>query len=206
MEYIEINEEDALNIAKEIVKKGVENFVNRKKELIKIPTETKDLIAGFTTEYVHYMLGGKYRSTYRPLNDAIRDGRIRGVAGLVGCNNPKLMSGQSHVILAKELIKKDVLVVETGCAAIECAKAGLLTPEAAFEYAGRGLREVCEAFGTPFPVTGSKNVLKFCTEEVEKITGGKWVFEPDPYKAAQVMIEHIDKKRQQLNLKPMMYE
>ena len=273
MEYIEFKEEDALNIAKEIVKKGVENFVNRKKELIKIPTETKDLIAGFTTEYVHYMLGGKYRSTYRPLNDAIRDGRIRGVAGLVGCNNPKLMSGQSHVILAKELIKKDVLVVETGCAAIECAKAGLLTPEAAFEYAGKGLREVCEAvgippvlhlgscvdnsriltacceivkeggvgnsldelpiagaafewysekaiaigwyfvasgalvvFGTPFPVTGSKNVLKFCTEEVEKITGGKWVFEPDPYKAAQVMIEHIDKKRQQLNLKPMMYE
>ena len=272
MEYIEFKEEEAYDIAKEIVKKGVENFVNRKKELIKIPKETKGLIAGFTTEYVHYMLGGKYRSTYRPLNDAIRDGRIRGVAGLVGCNNPKLLSGQSHVILAKELIKKDVLVVETGCAAIECAKSGLLTPEASFEYAGKGLREVCEAvgippvlhlgacvdnsriltacceivkeggvgnsldelpiagaalewysekaiaigwyfvasgalvvFGRPFPVSGSKNVLKFCTEEVEKITGGRWVFEPDPIKAANIMIEHINKKREQLKLKPMMY-
>ncbi len=272
MEYIEFKEEEAYDIAKEIVKKGVENFVNRKKELIKIPKETKDLIAGFTTEYVHYMLGGKYRSTYRPLNDAIRDGRIRGIAGLVGCNNPKLLSGQSHVILAKELIKKDVLVVETGCVAIECAKSGLLTPEASFEYAGKGLREVCEAvgippvlhlgacvdnsriltacceivkeggvgnsldelpiagaalewysekaiaigwyfvasgalvvFGRPFPVSGSKNVLKFCTEEVEKITGGRWVFEPDPIKAANIMIEHINKKRDQLKLKPMMY-
>jgi len=273
MEYVEFREEDAYDIAKEIVKKGVENFANRKEELIKIPKETKELIAGFSTEYIFHMLGGKYRFTYKPLNDAIRDGRIRGVAGLVGCNNPKLMSGQSHVILAKELIKKDVLVVETGCAAIECAKAGLLTPEAAFEYAGKGLREVCEAvgippvlhlgscvdnsriltacceivkeggvgnsldelpvagaalewysekaiaigwyfvasgalvvFGTPFPVTGSRNVLKFCTEEVEKITGGKWAFEPDPVKAANLMIEHINKKREQLKLKPVMYE
>ncbi|MCX7716139.1 MAG: hypothetical protein N2Z73_01825, partial [Endomicrobia bacterium] len=61
-------------------------------------------------------------------------------------------------------------------------------------------------FGSPFHVTGAKNVMKFCTEDVEKITGGKWVFEPDPTKAAHIMIEHMNKKRQALKLKPMMYE
>ena len=51
--------------------------------------------------------------------------------------------------MVKELIKNDVLVVQTGCSAIACAKEGLLTPESAFEYAGAGLRQVCEAVGIP---------------------------------------------------------
>ena len=38
------------------------------------------------------MLGGRFRSTFRPLNDAIIDGRIRGVAGIIGCSNPKVMA------------------------------------------------------------------------------------------------------------------
>ena len=35
--------------------------------------------------------------------------------------------------------------------------------------------------------------------------GGKWAFEADPIKAAQLMIEHINKKREALKLGPMMY-
>jgi carbon-monoxide dehydrogenase catalytic subunit len=95
------------------------------------------------------MLGGTYRKSFRPLNDAIIDGRIRGVAGVVGCNNPKDELSGRGVELVKELIKNDVLVLLTGCTAIACAKAGLMTPEIAFELAGIGLREVCEAVGMP---------------------------------------------------------
>jgi carbon-monoxide dehydrogenase catalytic subunit len=95
------------------------------------------------------MLGGRFRSTFRPLNDAIIDGRIRGVAGIVGCTNPKVLVDNQHVRLALELIKRNVLVLETGCSAIACAKAGLLVPEAALEHAGATLREVCEAVGIP---------------------------------------------------------
>jgi carbon-monoxide dehydrogenase catalytic subunit len=47
------------------------------------------------------------------------------------------------------LIKNNVLVLKTGCAAIASAKEGILTPEAALEMAGQGLREVCEAVGIP---------------------------------------------------------
>jgi len=109
-----------------------------------------DLIAGFTAEYVFTLLGGRFRPSYRPLNNGIIEGRLRGVAGVVGCCNPNFQPVDfGHIALVKELIRNDVLVVQTGCSAIACAKEGLLAPEAAANYAGKGLREICEAVGIP---------------------------------------------------------
>lgn len=149
VEHIEFKEERALEIAKQIIRKGVENYKNRVQSKVDIPKEMRGLVAGFTTENVFHILGGRYRATYRPLNDAIISGRLRGAAGVVGCNNPNIRHDWAHVAMVKELIKRDVLVVQTGCSAIACAKEGLLTPESALEYAGAGLREVCEAVGIP---------------------------------------------------------
>ncbi|MFH1868359.1 MAG: anaerobic carbon-monoxide dehydrogenase catalytic subunit [Candidatus Omnitrophota bacterium] len=273
VEHIEFKEERAYEIAKEILKKGIENFKNRDKKKIDIPKgEMKGLVAGFTTENTFHILGGKYRDTVRPLNDAIISGRLRGAAGVVGCNNPNIKHDWAHIEMVKELIKNDVLVVQTGCSAIACAKEGLLTPESAFKFAGDGLKEICEAvgippvlhvgscvdnsrillilssvvaegglgedisdlpvagaapewmsekaisigfyfvasgvytvFGTPHPVLGSDNVTKYITNDLEKVVGGKFAFEVDPIKAARMMIDHIDKKRKNLKLSPMMY-
>jgi carbon-monoxide dehydrogenase catalytic subunit len=107
------------------------------------------LIGGFTTESVFKFLGGTYRSTYRPLNNAIIDGRIRGLAGVVGCSNPNTEYEEGHLTIVKELLKNDVIVASTGCNSITCAKHGLMRPEAAFEYAGKGIQEVCSAVGIP---------------------------------------------------------
>ena len=148
VEHVEFSEERALEVAKKIVRKAVENYGRRDREPF-IPDETMDLIAGFTAESVFNFLGGTYRGTYRPLNDAIIDGRLRGAAGVVGCNNPKITHDWAHVEMTKELIKNDVLVVTTGCAAIADAKHGLLRPEVAFELAGKGLQEICETVGIP---------------------------------------------------------
>ncbi|MFC1594527.1 anaerobic carbon-monoxide dehydrogenase catalytic subunit [Candidatus Omnitrophota bacterium] len=273
MVHVEFEEEEAMPIAKKIVKMAIDNFPNRDKEKVCVPKDvSKDLVPGFTTEYVFNMLGGKYRSSYKPLNEAIINGRIRGAVGVVGCDNPKMHSGDTHLMVVKELIKNDVLVVQTGCSALACAKAGYLAPEAAAEFAGPGLREVCEAvgmppvlhlgscvdntriltvacemvkegglgealhelpiagcapewmsekaiaigwyfvasgalvvLGEPLPVYGSPNMTKYCTEDVEQITGGKWAFEMDPMKMVEIMINHINKKREALKLKPMMY-
>ena len=71
------------------------------------------------------------------------------MVGIVGCNNPKVNTDEAHVTLTNELIKHNVLVLQTGCAAIACAKAGLLTPEARWRMAGETLREVCAAVGIP---------------------------------------------------------
>ncbi len=147
--HVEFDPKDAYETAKQIIKMGVENFSCRNKEKINIPKEEMDLVAGFTKEVIFQMLGGHYRSTYKPLNEAIISGRLRGLAGVVGCNNPRQTHDYFHTELVKELIKHDVLVLQTGCSAIACAKQGLLVPEAAIKYAGKGLQEICEAVGIP---------------------------------------------------------
>lgn len=272
--HIEFEEAHALDTAKEIVATAIRRYPQRKPEAVNIPKESMDLIAGFTADYVFRLLGGKYRPSYRPLNNGIIEGRLRGVAGVVGCCNPNVQPvDDSHVEMVKELIRNDVLVVQTGCSAIACAKEGLLAPEAAYRYAGRGLQEICEAvgippvlhvgscvdnsriliaccqmlqegglgedisdlpvagaapewmsekavaigmyvtgsgiftvFGTPLPVRGSSAVYDYLTQGMEADFGATWAFEKDPVAAAKLMIDHIDKKREALKLRPMMYE
>ena len=145
--FIEFSEKDALQSAKDIIKEAILNFPNRGK--VEIPKDKMDLIAGFSHEAITYMLGGTFRGSYTPLNDNVINGRIKGVAGVVGCGNPKVPHDKGHIGLVEELIANDILVVQTGCSAIACAKAGLLQPESAEKYAGKGLAEVCSAVGMP---------------------------------------------------------
>lgn len=145
--HIEFDEHRAPEIAKEIIKTAIDNYPNRKE--VRIPGFTTDLVPGFSHEYIRYMQGGYYRASFRPLNDAIIAGRVRGAAGVVGCNNPRVCHDDAHHYIVTEFLKNDVLVVQTGCGAIANAKYGLLQGEAALEYAGPGLREVCEAIGIP---------------------------------------------------------
>lgn len=144
--HIQFDEHHALPSARLIVRTAIDNFPNRKGT--DIPDIHNDMVAGFSHEYINYALGGTYRGSFRPLNDAIMAGRIRGAAGVVGCTNARVVQDQAHSYIVRELIKNDVLVVQTGCGAHANAKYGLLTPEA-MEMAGAGLREVCEAVGIP---------------------------------------------------------
>jgi carbon-monoxide dehydrogenase catalytic subunit len=146
--HVEFDEHRALDIAKQIVRTAIDNYANRGETYI--PQFRENMVAGFSHEYVNYMLGGYYRGSFRPLNDAVMAGRLRGVAGVVGCNNPRSCTHDAfHDHIVRELIGNDVLVVQTGCGAISSAKYGLLSPESALEDAGPGLREVCEALGIP---------------------------------------------------------
>lgn len=149
VQHIEFHEDKAVKIATEIIETAIDNFPNRNGNRITIPKETETLIGGFSTESVFQFLGGKYRGTFRPLNDGIIAGRLRGAAGVVGCSNPNVEFEEGHIEMVKELIKNDTLVVTTGCNAITCAKHGLLKPEAAFKYAGKGLQEICSTVGIP---------------------------------------------------------
>jgi carbon-monoxide dehydrogenase catalytic subunit len=142
--HIEFHEEHAYEIAKQIVRTAVENFRFRKPGQVNIPDEKTECMVGFSVEAILKALGG----SLDPLLDAVKSGAIRGIAGVVGCNNPKIQHDYGHINLVKELIRRDILVVSTGCNAIACAKAGLLVPEAA-EMAGEGLKGVCQALGVP---------------------------------------------------------
>ena len=100
-------------------------------------------------------------------------GRIRGVAEIVGCNNPRSQQDYLHNYVAQELLKQDVLIVETGCGAIAAAKLGLLLGEAGLDKVGAGLREVCETVGIP-PVlhmgscVDNTRILTVLTQMVEE--------------------------------------
>jgi carbon-monoxide dehydrogenase catalytic subunit len=169
--HIEFDEHKALTIAKSILKTAVDNYKNRGKT--HIPQVREDLIPGFSHEYINYMLGGSYRASFRPLNDAIMTGRVRGVAAIVGCNNPRSKQDYLHTYVTQELLKQDVLVVETGCGAIASAKLGLLLGEAGLEKVGPGLREICETVGIP-PVlhmgscVDNTRILTVLTQMVEE--------------------------------------
>jgi len=169
--HIEFDEHKALTIAKQILRTAIDNYKNRGET--HIPQDREDLIPGFSHEYINYMLGGSYRASFRPLNDAIMAGRIRGVAAVVGCNNPRSSQDYLHNYVTQELLKQDVLVVETGCGAIASAKLGLLLGEAGLDKVGPGLREVCEAIGIP-PVlhmgscVDNTRILTVLTQMVEE--------------------------------------
>jgi len=146
--HIEFDEHHAMDDAVRIVRMAIDNFENRSAEVM-IPSQKSTQIAGFGVESIEYHLGGTFRGSYYTLNDNIINGRIRGVAGVVGCNNARTQHNQEHITIIKELIKHDVLVLTTGCSAIACGMHGLLTPETAPVYCGPGLAEVCETVGIP---------------------------------------------------------
>jgi carbon-monoxide dehydrogenase catalytic subunit len=169
--HIEFDEHRALTIAKDILRHAIDNYKNR--GTTQIPNVRESLVPGFSHEYINYMLGGAYRASFRPLNDAIMAGRIRGVAAIVGCNNPRSRQDYLHTYVTQELLKQDVLVVETGCGAIASAKLGLLLGEAGLNKVGPGLREVCETIGIP-PVlhmgscVDNTRILTVLTQMVEE--------------------------------------
>jgi carbon-monoxide dehydrogenase catalytic subunit len=169
--HIEFDEHKALTIAKDILKTAIDNFKNRGNT--HIPQDREDLVPGFSHEYINYMLGGSYRSSFRPLNDAIMSGRIRGAVAIVGCNNPRSTQDYAHVKVTEELLKQDVIIVETGCGAIASAKRGLLLGEAGLDKVGPGLKEICETVGIP-PVlhlgscVDNTRILSVLTQVVEE--------------------------------------
>ncbi len=169
--HIQFDEHHAMTTAKQILKTAIDNYKNRKNA--RIPQVKEDLIPGFSHEYINYMLGGSYRASFRPLNDAIMTGRIRGVAAVVGCNNPRSQQDYLHTHVVQELLKQDVLIVQTGCGAIASAKLGLLLGEAGLDQVGAGLREVCETVGIP-PVlhmgscVDNSRILTVLTQMVEE--------------------------------------
>ncbi len=168
--HLEFDEHDPKACTDDVVIRAISRFKNRTMP-VEIPQIVNTGVHGFSHDYIDYMLGGSFRGSYAPLNDNVINGRIRGVAGVVGCTNPRVKQDWVHVELVKELIKNDVLVLQTGCSQIALAKAGLTSPEAAV-LAGPGLSEVCETVGMP-PVLGlgacvdNSRILLAATEMVK---------------------------------------
>ncbi len=258
--HLNFTPETGADLGRQLVSRAVENFARRIPERVYLPTESVPQVSGFSVEAILDALGG----TPEPLINAIKAGQIRGAVGVVGCNNPKVIHDYGHTTLTRQLIRNDVLVLDTGCAAVAHAKAGFKTPEAA-DLAGPGLAAVCRALGIPPvlhlgscvdntriinlaaalantlgvdldqlpvaaaapewysekattiasyavasgiftvlgvapPVLGSKTVTEILLGGTTPHLGACFAVEPDPEKAAALIINHIAKKRQELGI------
>lgn len=153
-DFIHFNPESAGDNAKAIVKMAVENFDNRKKELVYIPTTKQKATVGYSCEQIIKKLDGVTNSqvdetgTYKPLGECVTSGVLRGAVAMVGCNNPKVRQDYAHIELMKKLLKNDVILVLSGCSAQAAAKAGLMDKRAK-DLCGDGLKRVCELADIP---------------------------------------------------------
>ena len=258
--FFDFSPDKGLVTAKAIVRMAVENFKNRNPARVNIPGSPVPLMTGFSNEAIKKALGG----SFKPLINLIAAGKIRGAVGIVGCNNPHVKHDYGHVELTKALIKKNILCVETGCAAIASGKAGLLMPSAA-AMAGDDLRAVCESLKIPpvlhmgscvdnsrilvlaaelgnalnvpihkLPIagaapewysqkavsigayfvasgvytvlgvmphiSGSPAVVSLLTDGLKGAVNANFAVEPDPVKAADLIADHIEKRRTGLGI------
>jgi carbon-monoxide dehydrogenase catalytic subunit len=138
--------EEAENQANQLLQMAIDNFKNRRentKPITDLPMN--EAVVGFSTESIVDALGG----SVEPLLDAIKDGTIRGVAGLVSCTTLRDYGHDMHSIdVAKELIKNDVLVLSMGCGNGAMQVGGLCSIDAQ-KFAGPGLQKLCGKLNMP---------------------------------------------------------
>lgn len=132
--------------AAKLLQMAIDNFKERRESIEPVTgLDMSEAVVGFSTESILEALGG----SLEPLLNAIKDGTIRGVAGLISCTTLRDHGQDVHTInVAKELIKRDVLVLAMGCGSAGLQVAGLCSPEAK-EFAGSGLKALCEKLGVP---------------------------------------------------------
>ena len=138
--------EKAEKQAAQLLQMAVDNFKERHATVEAVRgLPVREAVVGFSTESILDALGGKLD----PLLGAIADGTIRGVVGLVSCTSLRDSGQDVHSIrIAKELIKRDILILSMGCGNGAMQVGGLCSPEAK-ELAGPGLKKLCGALGIP---------------------------------------------------------
>ncbi len=143
---INYDPEKAEEQAARLLQMAIDNFKVRKassEPFTGLPM--REALVGFSTESILEALGG----SLAPLLGAIKDGTLRGVAGLVSCTTLRDSGQDVHSVrVAKGLIKRDVLVLSMGCGNGAMQVAGLCSPEAK-EFAGPGLKKTCESLKIP---------------------------------------------------------
>ena len=153
-DFIRFDAKTAGEKAKLIVKTAIENFKNRKPELVHIPQLKQKATVGYSVEAIIKVLDGVANSqvdemgTVKPLLQCVTSGVLRGAVAMVGCNNPKVRPDFAHIELMKKLIANDIVIIASGCSAQAAAKAGLMDKRAK-DLCGDGLKRVCELADIP---------------------------------------------------------
>jgi carbon-monoxide dehydrogenase catalytic subunit len=215
--HIQFEEHDAMGSAKAILTKAIGNF--KKRGAHYIPKDKKfDVVVGFSHETINYMLGGRFRGSYRPLNDNIINGRIKGIGAIVGCEHYKY-ADDVHFKIATELIKHVGSCVDNSRLLIAltemvnegglgddiselpaCGTAPLYMSEKAVAIGQYFVSSGAHVVFQNLPISGAKKFNEFILDGMKELYGASWAVEEDPIKLAQHMIKAIDEKRDALGI------
>lgn len=154
----------AYDQGRDIIRMAIDNYGKRSKVDISIPDSRPKMQGSFNVDNVlaHVGIPG--------LIDAIASGQLQGIVALAACNNPRIKHNYGLVTVAEELMKRDILLLATGCAAPALASAGLMCQDALAEpFTGAGLRRFCEKYELP-PVLmfgsciSNSHIFYLCTQ------------------------------------------
>lgn len=146
--HVNFTEETAGENAREIIRIAIENFSRRKGKPVDIPKHKSKVVAGFSVEAIINSLAKlNAKDPMKPLIDHIASGNIRGVCLFVGCNNVKIPQDQNFTIIARRLLRDNILLLATGCGAGALMRHGFMDPANVDKFCGEGLKEVLTAIG-----------------------------------------------------------
>jgi carbon-monoxide dehydrogenase catalytic subunit len=132
---------DLGGFARKIVGEAEKAFNVRRKIAKEIPGIRESARMGFSPKDLDV----------KKIAEAMKGGKIKGVALLAGCNNVKFTQDHEIVSLARELLKRDVFCVSEGCASIGLAKYGLLNPQNRESICGKGVSSLLSSLGKDLP-------------------------------------------------------
>jgi len=138
--------EKAEEQAAQLLQMAIANFKERRASVEPFTgLPLKEALVGFSTESILTALGG----TLTLLLEALKDGTLRGIVGLISCTTLRDSGQDVHSVrMAKELIKRDILVLSMGCGNGAMQVAGLCRPEAK-DFAGASLKKFCTMLNIP---------------------------------------------------------
>lgn len=146
--HVDFSEEAASEKAKEAIRIAIKNFSKRAKRPVDIPNIKTPVVSGFSVEAIVAALSKlDAKDPLKPLIDNIKAGNIRGVCLFAGCNNVKVVQDRNFTVMARKLLKENVLVVATGCGAGALMRHGFMNPANVDELCGDGLKAVLTAIG-----------------------------------------------------------
>jgi len=146
--HVEFSEETAAEKARETIDIAIQNFSRRNNKPIDIPEIRTPVVAGFSVEAIVAALSKvDSEDPLKPVVDNIKAGNIRGVCLFAGCNNVKVPQDRNFTVMARKLLKENVLTVATGCGAGALMRHGFMDPANVDELCGDGLKAVLTAIG-----------------------------------------------------------
>ncbi len=141
-------ENGAGETGRKIVREALGAFKVRQEKAAPAPGEARMALMGFSYSSILSALAElNPADPLQFLLESIVKGRIQGIALIGGCPNVKMPLDESFLVLARELARRDILLLTAGCGAGSFARHGMLTSGATHEYAGPGLKSFLTAVG-----------------------------------------------------------